>query len=55
MNNLASVIVLGLAHSKIGPDARTNVFHVVFRVMLILRPFLVLGAQKIIRICCTPY
>ena len=47
-------IYIVLGHRHVGRVARTNVFEIMFRVMLISSFFLVLRAQKILRICCTP-
>ena len=47
-------LFLGLAHRNIGRVARTNVFEVMFRVMLMLAQLLMVGAQKFLRICFTP-
>ena len=45
----------GLAHRTVGRVARTNVVEVMFRVMLmLLSELLMLGGQKILRICCIP-
>ena len=47
-------LFLVLAHRSVGRITRTNAFQVMFRVIDDIHLLLVLGAQKVLRICCTP-